>query len=93
MTRTQRPSPPPLEANDQVVTAVITAGWVVTLLVLLVLRDRLPAGERWWIWTCAAGLAMGLFGMWYVPRMKRGRARAAARRHQAGPQDRAGPPG
>jgi multisubunit Na+/H+ antiporter MnhE subunit len=72
-----------LEANDQVVTGVITAGWAVALVVLLVLRDQLPAGERWWIWTCAAGLAMGLFGLWYVPRVKRARARAAARREKA----------
>ena len=83
MTRTRRPPPPPLEANDELVTAIITAGWAVALVVLLVLRDRLPAGERWWIWTCLAGLVMGLFGLWYVPRVKRARARAAARRAQA----------
>lgn len=78
-----RPAPPPLEANDQVVTAVITGGWAVALVVLLLLRDQLAAGERWWIWTCAAGLAMGLFGLWYVPRVKRARARSAARREKA----------
>ena len=83
MTRTVRPSPPPLEANDQLVTAVITAGWAVALVVLLVLHGEIPPGERWWTWTCAAGLAMGLFGLWYVPRVKRARARAAARRAQA----------
>ena len=83
MTRTRRPAPPPLEANDELVTAVITAGWAVALVVLLVLRDRIPAGERWWIWTCIAGLAMGLFGLWYVPRVKRARARGAARRAEA----------
>jgi uncharacterized protein DUF2530 len=81
--RDLRPSPPPLEANDQLVTAVITAGWAVALVVLLVLRDQIPPAERWWIWTCAAGVAMGLFGLWYVPRMKRARARSAARREQA----------
>ncbi len=82
LTREQeaRPSPPPpLEANDQVVTAVITAGWAVALVVLLIVRSSLPPGERWWIWTCACGLAMGMFGYWYVPRLKRGRARAAGR--------------
>jgi ABC-type nickel/cobalt efflux system permease component RcnA len=77
----ERPEPPPpLEANDQLVTAVFTAGWAVALIVLLIVRTSLPAGSRWWIWTCAAGLVMGLFGLWYVPRLKRGRARAAARR-------------
>ena len=75
--------PPPLEANDQLVTGVVAAGWAVALIVLLIVRDRLPADARWWIWTCVAGLAMGLFGLWYVPRLKRGRARAAARRAAA----------
>jgi len=83
VTRTVHPSPPPLEANDQFVTAIITAGWAVALVVLLVLRDQIPPDERWWLWTCAAGLAMGLFGLWYVPRVKRARARAASRRAQA----------
>jgi ABC-type nickel/cobalt efflux system permease component RcnA len=72
--------PPPLEANDQLVTGIVTAGWAVALIVLLIVRDSLPAGARWWLWTCVAGLVMGLFGLWYVPRLKRGRARAAARR-------------
>ena len=77
------PSPPPLEANDQFVTAILTAGWAVALVVLLVLWDQIPAGQRWWIWTAATGLAMGLFGLWYVPRLKRSRARSAARRSQS----------
>ena len=79
-----RPTPPPpLEANDQLVTGSITAGWAVALIVLLIVRSSLPADARWWIWTCVAGLVMGLFGLWYVPRLKRGRSRAAARRAAA----------
>ena len=77
------PAPPPLEANDQAVTAVITAGWAVALVVLLVLRDQIPSGQRWWIWVCVAGVVMGLFALWYVPRLKRARARSAARRAEA----------
>jgi len=80
----KRPSPPPLEANDQLVTAVITAAWGVALVVLLALWGQLPAGQRWWIWTCATGLVMGLFGLWFVPRVKRARARAAASRRTSG---------
>lgn len=75
-----RPLPPPLEANDQVVIWVGTACWAVALVVLLIVRDSLPAGQRWWIWTCVCGVAFGLFASLYVPRLKRGRARAAARR-------------
>jgi hypothetical protein len=80
-----RPSPPPpLEANDQVVIWVGTAGWTVALVVLLIVRDSLPADQRWWIWTCVCGIAFGLFAMWYVPRLKRGRTRTAARRAESG---------
>ncbi|HTQ93202.1 MAG TPA: DUF2530 domain-containing protein [Streptosporangiaceae bacterium] len=82
--RAARPEPPPpLEANDQVVIWTGTAGWAVALAVLLIIRDSLPAGQRWWIWTCACGVAFGIFASWYVPRLKRGRARAAARRGEA----------
>ena len=82
--RTERPAPPPpLEADDQLVIRVGTAGWAVALVLLLIVRGSLPADQRWWIWTCVCGLAMGLFASWYVPRLKRGRARAAARRAEA----------
>ena len=82
--------PPPLEANDQVVIWVGTACWAVALVVLLIVRGSLPPGQRWWIWTCACGVAFGLFALWYVPRLKRGRARAAADRDgrdQSAPRD------
>ena len=86
-----RPSPPPpLEGDDQLVIRVITAGWAVALVVLLIVRGSLPPGQRWWIWTCACGVAFGLFALWYVPRLKRGRARAASDRggrDQSAPRD------
>jgi hypothetical protein len=88
--RAARPSPPPpLEANDQLVIGAVTAGWAIALIVLVIIRGILPAGARWWIWTCAAGLAMGLFALWYVPRLKRARSAAAARRagDQSAPRD------
>jgi hypothetical protein len=62
------------------VTLVITVGWAIALVVVLILRSSLPGNERWWVWTCVAGLAMGLFGLWYVPRLKRSRAKTAERR-------------
>jgi hypothetical protein len=83
VSRSRLAPPPPLEANDQLVAAVITAGWAVALVVLLVLREQIPPSERWWIWTCVTGVVMGLFALWYVPRLKRARARSAARRAQA----------
>ncbi|MGH3256971.1 MAG: DUF2530 domain-containing protein [Streptosporangiaceae bacterium] len=85
----ERPSPPPpLEANEQLVAGVVTAAWAIALVVLLIVRDSLPASARWWIWTCVAGVVLGLFALWYVPRLKRSRAKAAARtRDQSAPRD------
>jgi hypothetical protein len=83
VTRPRQPAPPPLEGNDQVIAAVITAGWAIALIVLLVIRTDLPAGSSWWVWTCVGGLAFGLFGLWYMPVLKRSRAAAAERRRAA----------
>jgi Protein of unknown function (DUF2530) len=79
----RRPAPPPLEANDQLVAAVISGGWAIALIILLALRTEIPASDRWWIWTCVTGLGLGLFGLVYVPFLKRSRARAADRRAAA----------
>ena len=64
-------------------TATITIGWAIALIVLLVVRSELPSDVRWWTWTCATGVLMGLFGLWYVPVLKRRRARMAADRARA----------
>jgi hypothetical protein len=79
----ERPVPPPLEGNDRLITAVITAGFVVALIVLLIVRDSLPAADRWWIWVAGGGSALGFFGLAYVPHLKRARERAAERRRAA----------
>src|SRR5262249_56340742 len=97
MASSRRPAPPPLEANDRQVTIVGTVAWAVALAVTLVLRGQIPAGSRWWIWTCAVGVAMGLFALWYVPYFKRARARKAQRRAEARaapapPEPRSSPP-
>jgi hypothetical protein len=76
----RRSPPPPLEGNDRLITTVITAGWAIALIVVLIFRGSIPAAGHWWIWTCGTGVAMGIFGLWYVPRLKRSRARAAERR-------------
>ncbi len=61
-------------------TVIGTAAWAVALVILLILHDQLPADGQWWIWTCVAGVCMGLFALWYVPRFKRARARKAEQR-------------
>ena len=61
-------------------TLVITTGWVLALIVVVSVRNDLPADVRWWVWTCLTGVLMGLSGLWYVPFLKRRRARIAAER-------------
>jgi hypothetical protein len=78
-----RPAPPPREADDRQVTLAVTLGWVLALVVLVSVRSALPADVRWWIWTCVCGVVMGLFGLWYVPFLKRKRERIAAERAAA----------
>ncbi len=84
MSTTRHPAPPPLEANDQLVTGSITVAWAVALIVLLAIRTDIPVSDRWWIWVAVAGVAIGLFGLTYVPHLKRSRERAAQRRAEAG---------
>ena len=62
------------------VTGVITGCWAIALIILLAVRTQIPASDRWWIWTCVTGVGLGLFGLLYVPRLKRSRDRAAERR-------------
>jgi Protein of unknown function (DUF2530) len=79
---TRRPAPPPLEGDDRFITLAITAGWAVALIILLIVRSSLAPADKWWVWVPVAGFATGVFGLAYVPYMKRSRARAAERRRQ-----------
>ncbi len=94
MASPRRSPPPPLEGNAGLITAVITAGWAIALIVVLILRDSLPPAERRWVWTCATGLVLGFFGLWYVPHLQRRRATAAERRaaRSANPEPGQAPP-
>ncbi|TDC48010.1 DUF2530 domain-containing protein [Actinomadura sp. KC345] len=78
MTRPHRPDPPPMQTNDVRIAAAGTAAWAVALVVLLIVG--LPSEDRWWLWVCVAGIAIGLFAVWYVPRLQAGRARQEAAR-------------
>jgi hypothetical protein len=60
------PDPEPIETNDTAAVGIGTAVWAIALIVLLIFR---PAPEQtWWIYTCATGVAFGLFGLWFVNR-------------------------
>ena len=78
--------PPPLEGNDQVVAATGTVVWAVALIVVLALSlsGHLAASRHWWIWTCVAGIGLGLFAVVAIPWIKGGKARALARPADSG---------
>ncbi len=84
-TRPSRPQPEPLKTNDVRVAAAGTAAWLIALLVLLIVG--LPAHERWWLWVCLTGAAIGLFACWYIPRMQRAREVRGAGRDDDGHRD------
>lgn len=83
MGRPRRDTPPPLEGNDNVIIVTCTSAWAVALVVLAVLYGHIPPPNRWWVWTCAAGVGLGVFALVYVPWLKRSRARTAQRREAA----------
>jgi len=82
--RPRREAPPPLEGNDLAITATVTVAWAIALVVLLAVRHALPPSQHWWIWTCLTGFGLGLFGLLYVPHLKRSRARSSTKRQSGG---------
>jgi H+/Cl- antiporter ClcA len=67
-----------MQSNDVRVSAAGAAAWAVALVVLLLVG--LPSDDRWWLWVCGVGVVIGLFGVWYIPRLQAGRARQEASR-------------
>ncbi|WP_018656070.1 DUF2530 domain-containing protein [Actinomadura flavalba] len=68
MKKARLPDPPPLPTNDVRIAQVGTAAWAIALLVLLIID--LPTPDRWWLAVCTMGTTIGLFAMWYVPRLQ-----------------------
>ena len=76
--RVARPDPKPLETDDVKVVAVITAGFAVGLVVLVVLRLAGEDVRGWWMGMCGYGIALGLYGVRYCRRRHAAIARDAA---------------
>ncbi|GAB3485682.1 DUF2530 domain-containing protein [Nocardiopsis coralliicola] len=82
MRAARRPDPEVLEFDYRIPTALGTAGWTAALVVLLVQGTA----DRWWIWVCAVGIALGVFAYAYIPYLlgKREAAEAARDAEHAG---------
>lgn len=79
MRKPRQPDPEVHESDYRVPAAIGTVAWAIALVVLLVMGDGLPASERWWIGVCVTGIALGVFGFLYIPRLFRKRDEAADR--------------
>ncbi|MGY1679817.1 DUF2530 domain-containing protein [Geodermatophilus sp. SYSU D01176] len=60
MSRPAKQAPPPLRVDTVRVVLIGAVLWVVALVVLLLLGDRV---DRVWTWTCVAGIALAGVGL------------------------------
>ena len=63
----RRPDPPAVQTDDRKAVLAGIVVWIVALAVLLVLLNPLlAAGRGWWLWTCVAGLGLGVAGLLFT---------------------------
>lgn len=63
----------PFDVDGVRTVGVGTALWAVALLGLLPFKGRLDeTGRGWWIWTCLAGIGLGLLGLEYCRKRRDG---------------------
>ncbi len=71
----------PLDVYGIRTVQVGSALWLVSFLGLLPFYGRLEeSGREWWLWTCWAGFALGLFGYEWARRQRNKQAKGQ-RRH------------
>ena len=63
----RKPDPQPVKTDDRKAMLVGIALWLVALAAcLLLLAPISAAGMMWLLWTCVAGIALGLIGILYM---------------------------
>jgi bacteriorhodopsin len=72
-----RATPEPLDVDAVKVVTVGTVLWAVAGLALLAFRRDVGPG---WLWTCAAGAGLGVFGVWFCRRRRARLGRVLAAR-------------
>ena len=64
----------PLDVDGVRTVEVGTALWMIAFIALLPFDGRLEeSGNEWWLWTCLAGVGLGLFGLEYCRRRRKAR--------------------
>ncbi len=82
MAKRRRPGnePPavrPFDVDGVRTVAVGTVLWAIAFIVLAIFRDDLDEqGLGWWLWTCLAGVGLGLLGLEYTRKRRDAIARA-----------------
>lgn len=67
----RRPDPAPVKTDARKVLVVGVALWVIALAVMLFLLQPLQEQNlMWMLWTCVAGLALGVIGLLYLLRRR-----------------------
>jgi len=58
-----------------------TALWAIALVATLIFREQLQDdGHEWWVWTCVAGVILGLMGIVITTRRRKRIAGGEAQR-------------
>ncbi len=63
--RDRRPDPEPMKTDDRTAVLVGLVLWIVALVALL-LVPTLADSNGWALWSCVAGIALGVLGLIYT---------------------------
>lgn len=65
------PATKPVDVDGVRTVLIGTMLWSVALAATLAMRDELAeSGRGWWVWTCVAGVGLGLLGYAYTRRRR-----------------------
>ncbi len=84
----EHPPVRPFDVDGVRTVAIGTVLWAVAFGVLAMFRDDLDEqGMGWWLWTCLAGVGLGLLGLEYTRKRRDAIARARLREEADRPDD------
>lgn len=84
----ESPEVRPFDVDGVRSVAIVTVLWAVAFVVLAVRQAALDqAGRGWWMWTCLAGVGLGLLGLEYCRKRRDAISRAALQHEADAPDD------